>query len=446
MSDQSITESGENTAITICLLEDDKVLNALIKAKLKSAGYHCESFLTGNDFLNFVNHSEQEATLLLLDYNLPDMNAPEVIIKLKEQKRNIPFVVLTGHGDQKIAVDMMKRGAIDYFIKEKGFLDVLPSLIKQAVSRILVTRKLAESQLALKKSEEKYRTIFENISDVFFELDKNGIIQEISPSVETIFGLSRKDLISKKLFFGASDLETFINTVIEKHIISDFEISSEIMDKGKVFFSVSAQVLNPCHPDEFKIVGIIRDITERKHAEIAIRESKEKYKQLSSEVTKQKLELESEKRKTEKLLLNILPLKIAEELIEKGFAQPQNYSMVSVLFADIEGFSQIVQNFSPIELVEKLDEYFYEFDEIIEKFNIEKIKTIGDCYMCAAGIPVRNQSNPLEIVIAGLQIQQAIEKLKHRNLSKKTNSFRTPAWHTYRRSGGRSSGKKQICL
>ncbi len=416
-------ENNEKEQTILNLVEDDKVLNQLIKGKLVKAGYKCDSFYTGKDYIEYIENCQELPTLLLVDYNLPDMNAPEIINQLNALKKGIPFVVLTGHGDQKIAVDMMKRGAIDYFIKEQGFLDLLPSLINQAVNRLKVTRQLADSQIALRKSEEKYRTIFENISDIFFELDESGIILEISPSVETAFNFIRKQVINQSLFFDDKILQQFLSIVQEKKIVSDFEIAVQTPLNKKVFCSVSAQVMISNEDASPRIVGIMRDITERKHAEIAIKESKEKYKQLNAEMAKQKLELEIEKRKTEKLLLNILPAKIAEELIQKGFAQPQYYKQVSVLFADIEGFSHIVRDFSPIELVEKLDEYFYEFDEIIEKFKIEKIKTIGDCYMCAAGIPVRNQSNPIEIVIAGLQIQQAIEKLKHKSLSKKHTPF-----------------------
>ena len=82
------------------------------------------------------------------------------------------------------------------------------------------------------------------------------------------------------------------------------------------------------------------------------------------------------------------------------------------MFTDFKGFTQIAESLKPNELVERLDSYFIKFDEIIEKYNVEKIKTIGDAYMCAGGVPIRNKSNPMEVVLAGLDIQNYIQDLK----------------------------------
>jgi ligand-binding sensor domain-containing protein/class 3 adenylate cyclase len=116
--------------------------------------------------------------------------------------------------------------------------------------------------------------------------------------------------------------------------------------------------------------------------------------------------LEAEKAKSEKLLLNILPEETAEELKTKGKASARNYRRVSVMFTDIKGFTSITEKLKPQDLVSKLDSLFIGFDEIIQKYNIEKIKTIGDSYMCAGGLPIRNQSNPIDMVLAGLEIQR----------------------------------------
>jgi len=122
--------------------------------------------------------------------------------------------------------------------------------------------------------------------------------------------------------------------------------------------------------------------------------------------------IENEKERSEKLLLNILPFETAEELKEKGSATPKQYDLVSVLFTDFKGFTNIAEKLSPQELVAELNRCFFEFDKIIDKYNLEKIKTIGDAYMCAGGIPVANTSNPVEIVKAGLEIKQFMENLK----------------------------------
>ncbi len=135
-------------------------------------------------------------------------------------------------------------------------------------------------------------------------------------------------------------------------------------------------------------------------------------------VRKTKKIIEAEKEKSDKLLLNILPFETAEELKEKGSATPKQYEMVSVLFTDFKGFTTIAEKLTPELLVEELNHCFLEFDFIIDKYNLEKIKTIGDSYMCAGGIPVINSSNPVDAVRAGLEIQAYMERLKEERLAK----------------------------
>jgi class 3 adenylate cyclase/Tfp pilus assembly protein PilF len=129
-------------------------------------------------------------------------------------------------------------------------------------------------------------------------------------------------------------------------------------------------------------------------------------------VRKTKKIIEEEKDRSEKLLLNILPLETAQELKEKGSATPKHYDKVSVLFTDFKGFTKIAEKLTAQELIEELNYCFFEFDKIIDKHNLEKIKTIGDAYMCAGGIPAANDTNPVDIVLAGLEIKQFMEQLK----------------------------------
>lgn len=132
----------------------------------------------------------------------------------------------------------------------------------------------------------------------------------------------------------------------------------------------------------------------------------------NKELAKKNIEIEEEKARSEELLLNILPAETAEELKRDGKAQAQGYNQVTVLFSDFKGFSQIAEKMSPHELVSELHAYFEAFDGIIGKYGIEKIKTIGDAYMCAGGLPVANETHALDVVRAGLEIQEYMEKVK----------------------------------
>ena len=118
--------------------------------------------------------------------------------------------------------------------------------------------------------------------------------------------------------------------------------------------------------------------------------------------------LHKEKQRADELLLNILPFEIAEQLKKKGRAKSRKYKTVTVFFADFKNFTGLTRTVSTKELINELNLYIKKFDEIIEKHFIEKIKTIGDAYMCAGGLPLKNRSNPFDVVLAGLEIQKYI--------------------------------------
>lgn len=145
--------------------------------------------------------------------------------------------------------------------------------------------------------------------------------------------------------------------------------------------------------------------------ELQVRERTHEVIKQKEEIEIQKELLELEKEKADQLLYNILPEEIAIELKNKGKATARQYRLASIMFTDFKGFTKIAEKIPPEELVEELDYYFVNFDAIIEKYHIEKIKTIGDAYMCAGGIPLRNKSNPIDIVLAGLEIQRFVQKL-----------------------------------
>jgi adenylate cyclase len=98
-------------------------------------------------------------------------------------------------------------------------------------------------------------------------------------------------------------------------------------------------------------------------------------------------EMEQEKIKSDQLLLNILPEEIARELRENGSTVPVHYKSVSVMFTDFKGFTQFAETMTPNELINELDSCFSYFDSLMDRFKLEKLKTIGDSYMCAGGIP-----------------------------------------------------------
>jgi len=133
---------------------------------------------------------------------------------------------------------------------------------------------------------------------------------------------------------------------------------------------------------------------------------------LENKVEERTKDLQTEKAKSDDLLLNILPYDIAKELKEKGKAEAKTFESVSVLFTDFKGFTTIAEKMPANELVAEIDYCFKAFDRIVQKHNIEKIKTIGDSYMAVGGLPVANTTHPLDVVKAALEIRDFIEDYK----------------------------------
>ncbi len=169
---------------------------------------------------------------------------------------------------------------------------------------------------------------------------------------------------------------------------------------------------------ELKIAERTREVREQN---VKIEKQKQQLESEKNKVIEQQRLLQIEKDKTEKLLKNVIPAKTAEELKSKGKVSARAYKTVSVLFTDFVGFTKIAEHMNPTDLVSRLDVYFRKFDEIIVKNNLEKIKTIGDAYMCAGGVPVRNNTNPIDTVLAAIQIQEYMLKLKNEALANHTD-------------------------
>ncbi len=136
-------------------------------------------------------------------------------------------------------------------------------------------------------------------------------------------------------------------------------------------------------------------------------------------VFRQKKRITAEKRRSDELLLNILPEETAEELKDKGSAEAKSYDLVTVMFTDFKDFTQASERMEAKELVKEINHCYSEFDKIIESHNIEKIKTIGDSYMCAGGLPVVNKTNAVDVVKAAIEIQKFMHR--HKEEREKSN-------------------------
>ena len=170
---------------------------------------------------------------------------------------------------------------------------------------------------------------------------------------------------------GNNDVVDFImQCVTQKISVIYSAVNTTKAGKGRWVQTALTPILDN-NGNVSRLIAIGSDITEIKQAE--------------QEIKKKNIELIIEKKRSDELLLNILPFETAEELKKYGKAKPKEYGLTSVLFTDFIDFSKIAEILTPEQLISELDNYFIKFDEIIGKYNLEKIKTIGDSYMCAGG-------------------------------------------------------------
>ncbi len=123
------------------------------------------------------------------------------------------------------------------------------------------------------------------------------------------------------------------------------------------------------------------------------------------------LEVEEQKRRAEAMLLNILPASVAKELQQDGVVQPMYFEDVTVCFTDFVGFSKSTMAMAAEDVVQELNKYFTAFDQIIERYGLEKLKTIGDSYMFVSGLPERRPANPINAVLAAMEMVETVRAM-----------------------------------
>lgn len=142
--------------------------------------------------------------------------------------------------------------------------------------------------------------------------------------------------------------------------------------------------------------------------------------QLLNEIEEKTKELIQQKEKYEKLITQEFPTETALKLKRTIKERSKRYNMVTVLFSSITGFNKLAEQKNSRDLIDDLDKLYIQFDKIVKKYNVEKIKTVGDTYLCAGGIPEKNKTNPIEVILAAFEMQKYIQKIKDKYADKNT--------------------------
>ena len=249
----------------ILIVEDNRELAELISESLSDEGYNTGIAHRGHEALSVFENKVPD--MFILDYSLPDMDGKQLIALLRERFGGIPpFVVSTGRGDEQVAVDMMKLGAYDYLVKEPSLINRLPDVVLKISKDIEIKKLLNEAEVALKESENRFRSFVENSSDLFVKLSEEGKFVYLSPNSHELLGYESAELIGKP-FHEIVSPES-INNVLQliKHAFSNINKSTTIRysakhkDGGIRYHS--AKGISLMENEKIYANFVVRDITE----------------------------------------------------------------------------------------------------------------------------------------------------------------------------------------
>ncbi|MBZ6075546.1 adenylate/guanylate cyclase domain-containing protein [Microvirga puerhi] len=167
----------------------------------------------------------------------------------------------------------------------------------------------------------------------------------------------------------------------------------------------------------------VRRLAQQAMAQLELRRQLLERDELIGEVSQARAAAEAARERSEKLLKNILPESIAEELQTSGRVEPRSHEATTILFADFKAFTRLTETLDPAGLIRQLDLNFARFDEIAQSHGMETIKTVGDAFIAAGGLPVENRSHPIDACLAALQMQRFIHTS---NLQRE--KLRLPLW------------------
>jgi PAS domain S-box-containing protein len=192
-----VVVSESQSAARILVVDDEQGLLFLMSDVLRREGYDIVGFDTGADALEWL--AQQTPDLLVLDMKLGDVSAPTLLQKLREQGRRPPFIIVTGHGDERTAVEMMKQGAIDYVMKDAGMLELLPGIVARALDVAERERHLAEAHAAIRRREERHQKIIHTATDGFARFNRRGQLLEVNGALCELLGYTPEELLQRTL-------------------------------------------------------------------------------------------------------------------------------------------------------------------------------------------------------------------------------------------------------
>ncbi len=253
----------------------------------------------------------------------------------------------------------------------------------------------------LHDAETQYRTIFESAIEGIAQITLDGRYLSANQALAHIYGYnSPEDLLANRrgiqdLYAHPVDRERLLTGIHQQGILTNFEALVRRQDDCLIWTAENACIVKDRQGQALYFVSVVEDITKRKQAEVDLR---------------------LEKEKSERLLLNILPKAIVDQLKQRHkhaqTAIAKRFDTATVLFADIVNFTPLASVLPPTALVDLLNQIFSRFDRLAESYGLEKIKTIGDAYMVAGGLPIPRPNHAEAVAEMALEMRAAIAQFQ----------------------------------
>ncbi len=277
------TENFKNKQFRLLVVEDDSTLLQLIEKKLPGEDMMIETANDGAAAIDAIRSNPPD--LLLLDYLLSDMDGSRLIEYVRGKGLEIPFIIMTGFGDEKVAVNLMKLGAQDYIIKDPNFMSLLPVVVRQAKENIKTREKLAEAQKALNESEYNYRILVESSRDLIFTTDLNGRFLFANSNFESMTGYTKEELVGKS-FIDVVETD-FLEIIQEKFVsgltgkeIPFFQVNFHSKNGKIIPLELNITVIYDNGNLKKGMLGVGRDVSHRRKYEETLKQNEEYFRTL----------------------------------------------------------------------------------------------------------------------------------------------------------------------
>lgn len=361
----------------ILVVEDDRGLSDLMKMLLQKESLSVVQAFTAQEALSILENTD-DSYFIILDYALPDMSAHDFIL---QNKKSVPFIVVTGNANIKDAVDMMKMGAIDYIIKDMDFTEIFGERIKKALSNLQIQQDLHLSQGRLKESEDKFQSLLLSLEIVVWAADlQKGSLIYLSPAVKQLFSLSPENMdmnLWQHLVFK-DDLEKFESSLFDLYQTGHMDVTYRITnDLGEQkWIRDQRTVFQDDKHRNARVAGAATDITEHKQVDQELFQYKQYLERMVTERTQKIMSinknLEREIRLRQKIEERLLAAKHDAEnasRVKSEFLANMSHELRTPLNSII-GFSKLMaRRYNPDLYEKRLDSIVSSGEHLLNMIN-----------------------------------------------------------------------------